>query len=338
MPLFTQKDLFASAEKLMEWNPDPVPRLRLLRDVLRVDPAEAVYREAQNRLEASKWVTLLRDSQLPDGTWGRFHSQDSRVKQPFPTTESAIAIGLACGLEKDHPILAKAIEPILDYVEGRATWPDPAEKHDNPLAWDVWVRHFSAAVLASVDPTHPCLQEFRQIWAEAVKVSFGSGTYDRQAEIRILNQLLDCRMKDPVPFHRKYPLWILSATANHLPAELEDKVIDYLLHAPQGIYYVCAGPLSLLPPISQRYFWSWMQGHRLLSRFRSWKSACANAADWIWSQRNELGLWDLGGQISRKPFTSLPLSESWKRSENRVIDSSVEVLTLLSRCFTDDTM
>jgi len=39
----------------------------------------------------------LKCSQMADGTWGRFHTRDSRVKQPFPTTESAIATALDLG-------------------------------------------------------------------------------------------------------------------------------------------------------------------------------------------------------------------------------------------------
>ncbi len=275
-------------------------------------------------------------SQLADGTWGRFHSRDSRLKPPFPTTEIAISIALDCGLDKEHPILKKVIKRIVDYVEGRSTWPDRAESHDNPLAWDIWVRHFSAAVLARIDERHPSLDQFWRLWVEAVETSFQSGVYDRGVEIKTLNQLLDCRMKDPVPFHRKYPLLILSATGNHLPADLEHKILDYLLYVPQGIYYVCSGPLIDFPWIDSRNFWNWLQAHKLLSRFRSWKTSCPEAANWIWSQRNEAGFWDLGDRVSRKPFTSFPLSELWKRPKNRLIDSSVEVLDLLFRCYSVD--
>ena len=336
MLLFTQKDLHETGEKLLELNLGPVPRLLLLRDVLRVDPTDPAYIEAQQALETSKWVTLLRESQHSDGTWGRFHTRDSRLRSPFPTTEIAISTALDCGLDKHHPILAKAMAKVREYAKGVCSWPDRAEIHDNPLAWNVWVRHFSAGVLAQVDSTHPALEPFRQVWAEAVKVSFQSGEYDRRAEIRALNDLLGCRMKDPIPFHKKYPLIILSSRRNGLPDELEKRMLEYLLQAPQGIYYVCAGPLNSFPEISSHYFWGWMQGHKLLSRFATWLDRCAEAANWIWFQRDEAGLWDLGSKVRRKPYTSLPLSESWKRPENRRIDSSVEVLSLLSRCFSDE--
>ncbi len=336
MSLFTQRDLITAAEQLLEMKPDPVPRFRLLRDVLRLDPSDPVCRQAESALQQSKWVNGLREAQLPDGTWGRFHTRDSRLRSPFPTTEIAITLALAYGLDLQSPILDRAAGKILEYVKGRSTWPDPAEKHDNPLAWGVWVRHFSAAVLAQMDKHHPALDEFWHLWAEVVTASFHSGSYDRDVEIKALNRLTNCRMKDPVPFSRKYPLLILSATGNRLPEALEKNVLGTLLRAPEGIYYVCPGPLNALPPISSRTFWSWMQGHALLSRFPLWKTMCAETANWIWSQRTENGFWDLGGTISRKPFTRFPLSESWKRPENRLIDSSVEILDLLEHCFDRD--
>ena len=57
----------------------------------------------------------------------------------------------------------------------------------------------------------------------------------------------------------------------------------------------------------------------------------AEALNWIWTQRDERGFWDLGSQIARRPYTPFPLSESWRRPENRIIDCTVEMLTLLSK-------
>jgi hypothetical protein len=330
---FTHADLIAIAERLLEMEPDPIPRFRLLRDVLCLGPSDPRYRQAKNALQESKWVIQLKEAQLSDGTWGRFHSRDSRLKTRFPTTELAISRALACGLDGGSRLLAQATRRIVEYADGRSTWPDPAEKHDNPLAWGVWVRHFSAAVLALLDPHHPSLEEFWQVWAGAVNASFQGGEYDREKEILVLNQLLNCRMKDPVPFHRKYPLLILSSTRNRLPAGLEQKLLRYVIRAPHGIYYVCNGPLCVFPPISSRNFWNWLQAHKLLSRFGAWKDSSLKAVNWVWAQRTKAGLWDLGPQFSTNPTTGLPLSETWKRPENRLIDSSVEVLDLLRRCF-----
>jgi hypothetical protein len=328
---FSENDLIATAEKILEMHPDPVPRFRLLRDVLRLDPANPVYQDAKKNLLESKWITQLNNSQRTDGTWGRFHTQDSSVKQTFPTTESAISTALDLGVDRNDPVLHKVQPVILDYMDGKTSWPDRPEKHDNPLAWFVWVKHFSAAVLALIDMYHPRLEAYWDLWHEALKAAFRSGEYDRQREIDALNSLLKCRMKNPVPFHKKYPLLILSATGNQLSGGLERKMLDFIMNSPSGIYYVYGKDLSVLPPILSRDFWHWCRAHQMLSRFFLWQEFSAKAVNWIWAQRTAEGFWDLGGKISRRPFTSFPLSESWRRPENRMIDSTVEMLGLLSK-------
>jgi hypothetical protein len=330
---FTQNDLETTAERLLDMQPDPVPRFRLLRDVLRCDSADAAYQEAERGLLQSKWVLQLANSQWDDGTWGRFHTQDSSKKQPFPTTESAIAIALELGLDQHSSILQKVMPTILDYVGGKAIWPDPPEKHDNPQAWYVWVLHFSAAILALIDPYHARLDAFWDLWAEALQATFESGTYDRQREIAALNALMQCRMKNPVPFHKRYPLLILSATHNRLSDDLERGMLGFVMHYPAGIYYVYGKDISVLPPLLSRDFWRWFCAHRLLSRFRLWRELSVDAVNWIWEQRTPEGLWDFGSKISRKPYTSLPLSESWRRPKNRIIDCTTSALGLLSKCF-----
>jgi len=329
--IYASRDLTSIAEEILQMDPDPVPRFRLLRDVLHLDPASAAYRQAETALQGSKWFVELQNAQQPDGTWGRFHTQDTTVKQPFVTTEAAIKEALDIGLDRRSPILQKVQQAIVGYVEGKTSWPDPPEKHDNPLAWFVWVRHYSAAVLSQIDPHHPLLEAYWHIWAEVVQAAFHSGSYDRQSEIKALNELLNCRMKNPVPFHVKYPLLILSATDNRLPGDLERQVLDYVLHSPAGIYYMYDKTLSQPLPILAKRFWGWTQAHRLLSRFGLWRELAGEVLNWIWDQRSAQGFWDLGSKIARKPYSSFPLSESWRRPENRLIDGTLEMLALLSR-------
>lgn len=330
---FSQDDLIKTAERLLELAADPIPRYRLLRDVLGLDPTERALQEAADKISKSRWISVLRDTQQVDGTWGRFHTRDSRLKVPFPTTELAVTTALDCGLDRYNLILINTMHTIQGYAEGKYSWPDPAEKHDNPQAWEIWVRHISAAVLSLIDPEHQCLNTFWEVWAKTVTHAFEGGCYDRIREIEALNDLMKCKMKDPMPFHKKYPLLILSATNHQLPSNLEIKVLDFVMQNPGGIYYVYNQPISQLPPIQSRVFWRWIRAHQLLSRLTLWRDRAETALNWIWSQRTEDGFWDSGRQTARKPYSSFPLSEDWKRSEKRLVDCSVETLTLLSKVF-----
>ena len=108
-------------------------------------------------------------------------------------------------------------------------------------------------------------------------------------------------------------------------------MLETVMHASEGIYYVYEKSISVLPPIASRDFWGWFRAHQLLSRFDGWKALSTEAVNWIWAQRTDEGFWDLGSKLSRKPWTSFPLSESWRRPRNRIIDSTVEMLGLLSK-------
>jgi hypothetical protein len=275
--LFKEKDLRESAERLLDFDPDPVPRFLLLRDVLGRGAEDPSLRAAAAIRESSKCVQLLTSSQHPDGTWGRFHTQDTRVKQPFPTTECALRIALENGLDFRHPVIAKALPRILDYVTGARDWPDPPEKHDNPLAWYIWIRHCSAAALSMIERRHRAIDPFRRIRAEATAAAFASGTYDRTAEIRALNSLLDCRMKNPVPFHVMPSLKVLSATEDRLPGKLEEAMLSFLLRHEGGVYYGYGKRLDLVPKADSKGLWVWIRTHGILSRFPSWKSLGAEA-------------------------------------------------------------
>ena len=90
-------------------NPDPVPRFRLLRDVLGKSKGHSEYDDAEQRLLESRWVVRLALSQQSDGTWGRFHTQDTKTQQPFSTTESALQVALDSGLDRTSEVLRRLL-------------------------------------------------------------------------------------------------------------------------------------------------------------------------------------------------------------------------------------
>src|SRR5690606_12813680 len=106
----------------------------------------------------------------------------------------------------------------------------------------------------------------------------------------------------------------------------------FTMHYPAGIYYIYGKAISVLPPILSCDFWPWLHAHQLLSRFRLWREAAVDALNWIWEQRTADGFWDLGSAVGRRPYSPFPLSESWRKPKDRVIDSTTIVLGLLSKC------
>ena len=85
----------ATAERILADGPDPVVRLRLLRDVLRRPADSNEVMQARSDLAANPWVRLLESEQRSDGGWGRFHSRDTRSKCKIITTEAGVDRALA---------------------------------------------------------------------------------------------------------------------------------------------------------------------------------------------------------------------------------------------------
>ena len=328
---FTRTDLTTLAAKILALDPDPLPRYLVLRDLLRCSPDEAIFHEAGQAAWRSRWVRELESAQQPDGTWGRFHTQDTRVKTPIPTTEFAIRRALALGLDRRSPMLQKTANYIQAHLRGEVTWSDPPEKHDHPGLWAVNIRSVSAAMLALMDPDHPLLDPLWERWAEIVSAAFESGRYDSQAELARHQSLTGIPSRRLYPFHVFYPLVILSATRRRLPGELERQMLEYLFHRPGGIYYICDKPLDAFPRLGEKGFESWLHAQEILARFGGWKEFAPPVLNWIWNQRGENGLWEIG-QVAYCSY-SFPLSESWRRPGSRLVDCSVWVLRLLGRYF-----
>jgi hypothetical protein len=333
---FTHADITSLAQRLLDLNPNPAPRFLLMRDLLHCFPGDAAFREAEQHLSESRWIIALSGAQQPDGTWGRFHSQDSRLKSPIPTTEFAIRRSLALGLDYRSPVIQKASDFIQAHIQGKTTWSDPPEKHDDPRVFPYNIRSISAAMLALIEPYHPLLDPFWAKWAELVEAAFASGTYNAKAELARHQELSGIPSKRLAHFPVYYPLIILSATRNRLPQDLEGRLLAFLLHKPDGIYYICTQSLDIFPHLEEKEFQSWLHGQEILARFSGWKAFAPEILNWLWSQRNEAGYWDMGKGVLHS--YAFPLSESWRRTENRMIDCTIKILCLMQRYFEERTI
>ncbi|KPJ62850.1 hypothetical protein AMK68_04450 [candidate division KD3-62 bacterium DG_56] len=116
--------------RILGEQPDPVVRFRVLRDVLQKPSRDPELASARGQVTESHWVAELREEQRPDGSWGRFHSADTRAKRRIPTTEAGVPRALALGLNGSHPVLAAAAKYVADVLTGARDFPDPAEKNE----------------------------------------------------------------------------------------------------------------------------------------------------------------------------------------------------------------
>lgn len=307
---------------------DPVVRFRLLRDVLKMPCDSNEFVDARREMLKSRWVVELESEQREGGGWGRFHST-MKSKGKIVTTEAAVERGLALGLEASDPVFCDAIGYLSRLLEGAVDFPDPPERNNR---WSTGTQLFVASTLARICPTLPILDKPWKLWAEIAERTFSSGRYDAEAEIRAHRMLTGASVRDSyLVINGRYQLALLGSRANGLPKSLERALVDWVWHKEDGVGYLEI-PLSELPQrftvgMLDRLFTSL----ELLSLFPSWRKAASNVIDWLWTNRNDEGFWDLGPRASMSVY--FPLSENWRMRKRRQHDWSTRVLTLLRKYY-----
>jgi hypothetical protein len=319
------------AEGILAQDPDPVVRFLLLRDVLRLRPDGTEVTEAQQAVLTSHWVQELEREQWSDGSWGRFHSQDSGTRQKIPTTEVGVQRALTVGLDAGHPVLRKASRYVTGILSGTIQFPDSPEKNDR---WPTGRRLFCAATLAQIQPGHPILDGIWTLWATIAQRTFASGAYDPEAEIGAHRELTGASVKDSyLVLNNKDSLTLLGSRADALPRDVETALLSWVWHKEDGVRYL--GEKLDIPPRHPEPgpLDRWLTSLELLARFPSWRGLAKRAMQWLWDQRTGEGFWDLGPRAANS--VAFPLSNSWRSRASRRFDWSSRVLVLLRRGYVD---
>jgi hypothetical protein len=316
-----------AAEVILARDPDPVVRVRLLRDVLMRDAEDPDYRKARAASLASKWVKQLEEAQCDDGSWGRFHTENTKIKSTFPTTEFAIARGVALGLDKTHPVFRNAIRYMANVLRGKARWSDGYERSPCfPLA----VKVFTAAQLGKIDPWNAAMDDLWDTWIEILQRTFTHGVYDTEVEATVSKDLLGQSVAGSyVGLQSVYNVEFLGCRSERIPKKPQSAYSTWLWNLPRGLGYRDA-PLSAVPEDSSyQQVKQWLSSLESAAMFASWRDLAGGAVEWLWIQRDDDGLWDFGSGRGRSPH--FPLSESWRKKRNRQTDYSTRVLALLRR-------
>lgn len=315
--MFTSEQITEIGQSILNGHPNAIVSFRILRDVLHQPPASLNLESARGQMLIHPWVKELAQEQQANGSWGRFHSMDSTLKACFPTSETAIRRALALGLDKDTPVLKKAIRFMEKVLTGKSVWSDRVEKSEG---WPIGMETITAATLAQVDPSHREITKPWNYWVEVAESSFPGGEYDPQAEWQAHK---DLRGIGIIYLRSRYTLTLLGA--HKLPPDLDRTIVNWAWNHPEGIGYLGAD-MNHPQPFS---IFNWLESLEILSHFPSSQDLMTGAMDWLWQQRNSDGLWDFGSKVSKSFY--FPLSDNWRKTGNRSIDHSTRVLALLQK-------
>ena len=323
------KEIEGTAKQILKQSPDTVVEFRLRRDVLRQSFGDIGFQEAKSNLKDSINVRELVNRQREDGGWGAFHSRSTKLKQKIPSTEVGVERAISLGLDASHLVLKKAAKYILSIMEGRTEFPDYHEKNDR---WETGMRLFLASTLSLIHPEHSILDKDRELWHAIAKRTFNSGKYDEESEINAHIELTGATVKNSyLVLNSQYQLNILGSIHRTLSIELEMALLQWIWERPDGIGYLGI-PLNRKPPSKSGQFDRWLASLELLARlFPSWVHFAGESVEWLWEQRNNQGYWDFGPRP--RSISNLPLSDGWRRKNNRVFDWTTRGLSLLRKYY-----
>jgi hypothetical protein len=318
---FSLESLKFSAQAIFTHQPGSIVTWRLLRHVLGLPTNHAKLADTRAALSGSRWVQQLVAAQLPDGSFGRFHSQDTKQKTVFRTSEEAIDRAFALGLEPNHPVLNRMSRYIQQALQGQLHITDPDEKNE---AWPLLIKLILAGRLAQIAPNDKLVEPFWQYLEQVAQSAFKSGSYQLEHEVDAYRRLSGIHISKGF-LESQHALWVLSTRP--LARPLESALVRWILNKPDGIRYIRA-PLQAPQPSRIGY---WVRSMNLLSRFPAWRDLSLDILNHIWGLRDKQGWWDFGQQSGK--CAEFPLSESWRQPIHRKMDQSTHMLVLLRKCF-----
>ncbi|MFX0124874.1 MAG: hypothetical protein ACFFAE_14680 [Candidatus Hodarchaeota archaeon] len=327
------------ADRILEDSPDPAIQVRLLRDILGKNRDNTELIEAESRLDENKWVQIIRNDQWKDGSWGRFHTEDTTLKQKVPTTEVGVSRSINLGLNNTHPIIQKVTKYIVGILDNSIKPRDVVPKGIALNAWEHFINKIVASSLTEINPNHPILNDYFDIWSRIIQESFPNNSYEAQNQISAFLEILEInydefstrfkkRIKEgkELTINDVYTVNLIGSQIHKLNPELEKAFFRRVWNLGIGYLNVDlrSSPSGL---VGTNTFTRWLRSLELLKPYPSWKSHVEEIFEWFWDNQTKHGLWDFG----KVPLTnrSIRLSSSWRKPNARIHDWTTRILLIL---------
>ena len=263
----------------------------------------------------TKWAKEILAQQDENGLWGNFHTLSKPSKAPI-TTEQALRRLYVLGFDINDEVIARTVTYMSDCLKGRKQMPDRREKMHN---WDiftelmlaVWIRKFTLADRSA--------NRVAGKWADIITRAFSSGSFSHEDCALAYTEIFGepprgGRLVDFVTFYQ------LSLLPGMLNERTERLMMDYVLHYDKGIYYVFSRPSgdSRICNVPETF-----------AEYRNSIDMLHFASKWLYANQREEGNWDMGSEV--KDGIYFPLSDNWKKKENRIADCTWRIRRLLDK-------
>lgn len=320
-------DIQQITDYLSEHVTDPVQKYIFQSEILKNSVTNPDYINTYDIMRQSKWYRELADEQWEDGSWGRFHSQDSKalVKQKFVTTEDALKRARQLSLSKDDPVIEKCIKLMERYVCGEETWRDNIEKHKDGGKSHLHSRpYLTAAWINLFNPENPVVKPKRDVFLNTLKIALSKGYFDEEAwEEENRNYRGPCLNGWNV-----FPLMILQ-NSDCMDDTLQRKYLNYLWNRKDGLYYLSNFPLTDKHSLEDKSFYIWLYtleyftGFSLFSEFMK-EDVLPHLLNEVYRLINE--------DVIIPASYNLRYAESWRDRKKRKTDIILRIARIISRC------
>lgn len=301
--------------------PDPVPRYILTKEIMHSSPNEDQY----NMLRKSRWYQQLADEQWENGSWGRFHTQDTKslLKQKFTTTESALRRARELALDQNDAIIDKALPLMERYILGQEDWLDVNEHH---YGFQISFRTIVAANLSLFVPKHPLVQTKKEICACNLSRALIHGSLNEDIWEQENRKSKEILLKP----YMVYIIWLLQDN-EFLDEAKQRAFLEFIWNRREGIYYRTNSPSSEIEYLESKNFLTWLSGLEDLSNFS------------LFSEFMSMGTTNhLLNEIHRLMYhdvilpNTVPIfghyAETWSIKNLRKYDMILRILRILIKC------
>ncbi len=304
--------MFDVIDRILELSPCAAVRYRAKR-ILGQDIDQDLFAE----FYSSKWVELLKRNQLDDGGYGRFHSQDSKLKRKFPTTERAVDSIKMLDIRRGTPL----VDRLCDYMEGilkrEIEWPDGFEKNQ-------WYRPAQPLFVASrLSIFGSDCSEFTEVfdcWHSILKEAFADGEYSRERADKAAKELLGCAIDGSyIGLNSIYLIELFGNMQSGISDELKQLYLKWLHYNGKVIGYTSV----VLDQGLSNDFSDLYRVYSALSRFSNFKNEFEKELDHLKGKRDPDGFWCFG-----KDFSCQRLSDDWRTPARMKTDHTIMALLL----------
>lgn len=273
-----------------------------------------------------KWATQILEARHEDGMWGVFHTLSCPVKGRPITTEQAIRRLHRLGYTIEDKVIKNVVERMVLCITDRQKIDNYFEKtHD----WQLFEKLMLSAWIRIFEPQNPYALEVARGWADIVEKTFASGTYCREDDIEAFTKQQGRRPRSgfETGFGMFYHAVLLQGV---LTPKTEHMFLDYYLSKPDGMYYIYDRPLNQLPEeFASKAASCYLAAMEVLAGYEAAKEKLSFVVEWLNDNKDENGQWDFGPKSNDGVY--FPLSDSWRKAEDRKRDCTERVNRFLNR-------